>query len=61
MKQYPIWLTGFGVGLVVPAILEVLIYEGGNGIAFGFGILILIAIAARAIFARRENDKEPER
>lgn len=27
MKQYPIWLTGFGVGLVVPAILEVLIYE----------------------------------
>lgn len=60
MKQYPIWLTGFGVGLVVPAILNVLIYEGGNGIAFGFGILILIAMGARTIFVRREKSKEPE-
>jgi len=60
MKQYPVWLTGFGVGLVVPAILNLLIYEGGNGIALGFGVLILIAMAARSFFAKRERGSEVE-
>jgi hypothetical protein len=60
MKQFPIWLTGFACGLVVPAVLNLLIYESGIGIAFGFGILILITMGARSIFARRERNAELE-
>ena len=55
MKQYPFWLSGFGCGLVAAAILNALIYESGIGIAFGFGLLILVTMGARSIFQRRER------
>lgn len=58
MKQYPVWLTEFGCALVVAAILNALIYESGNGIAFGFGLLILVVMGARRIFERGERSAE---
>ena len=60
MKQYFFWLSGLGCGLVAAAILNALIYESGIGIAFGFGLLILITVGARWIFQRRERHATDE-
>jgi len=58
VKNFHLWLIGFGCGLIVPVLLNVIFWDGGVQIGATFGVLILIVAAARHFFQRKSSSSD---